>query len=704
MAPVSSSSLRILLPVILLLLQGVVTDGREIEKENGSAPGWASSNGPSRPHHPGSSSDPHHGNAPGWASNNEPSRPHHPGNSSDPHHGNEPGWASSNGPSRPHHPGYSSDPHQGSRENAPGSSSNTRRLRSLTYEIFSDPYPESPEEAPFWASSSGPSTSHHRNSSSAAHTGSQGFLKQLTLNYETRSLKSDHWDQSEPLVFKISHRLIHRLSAITDTLICHILHGMHDSHSKTKEHSRSTQRGAGAHHESREHTSHSHTLSCYPAKYSILRLPATDSHHERGQHHSGKHDHAHSRNASSHAKNASFHAENPSHPREYQSTLRPVNVPLQPENKISHQSNVTNHQANSTIRHPVKALVHTKEVTLHRSNATIRLQKASHSRENDTNPHPVKHINVHPENATYPAANNTTPHPASPHRENTTTHRKNLILPVRNATFHGQNFTFPQSKVSNKRGNDTFLVRGPPSGDGGDAPLCDYSKFHSSHSMVLEPNPECEPSRAYISEKEKNWILSLHNTLRAKVAKGDEPRGDPGPQPQAANMAVLSWNDELSEVAQAWANQCTLRYDGFNKRKICSRNYAVGQNVYYHTGHDHPLDWAEAVNGWYEEVVHLSRTHVHVFRPNTFRNTHRYSQLVWAKTREVGCGSATFRDKNSIVRFIYVCNYGPAGNIFGDPVYLEGPPASDCRLGAPSHDYPALCQRDDSEKRKTPSS
>jgi len=38
---------------------------------------------------------------------------------------------------------------------------------------------------------------------------------------------------------------------------------------------------------------------------------------------------------------------------------------------------------------------------------------------------------------------------------------------------------------------------------------------------------------------DKQTIVDTHNNLRRKVAKGQESRGNPGPQPPAANMRQL---------------------------------------------------------------------------------------------------------------------------------------------------------------------
>ena len=38
---------------------------------------------------------------------------------------------------------------------------------------------------------------------------------------------------------------------------------------------------------------------------------------------------------------------------------------------------------------------------------------------------------------------------------------------------------------------------------------------------------------------EKMLAMDLHNQLRAKLARGEETRGSPGPQPPAANMMEM---------------------------------------------------------------------------------------------------------------------------------------------------------------------
>ena len=42
-----------------------------------------------------------------------------------------------------------------------------------------------------------------------------------------------------------------------------------------------------------------------------------------------------------------------------------------------------------------------------------------------------------------------------------------------------------------------------------------------------------------LTKEEKLLVMDLHNKKRMKIANGLEKRGDPGPQPPAANMMEL---------------------------------------------------------------------------------------------------------------------------------------------------------------------
>ncbi|MPD05502.1 Venom allergen 5 [Portunus trituberculatus] len=71
----------------------------------------------------------------------------------------------------------------------------------------------------------------------------------------------------------------------------------------------------------------------------------------------------------------------------------------------------------------------------------------------------------------------------------------------------------------------------------------DYCKFTPEHTMCKYHGrgPRCGPEVGPrgVSPQDISLIVDLHNKLRAQVARGEEDRGAPGPQPWGANMMAL---------------------------------------------------------------------------------------------------------------------------------------------------------------------
>nr|XP_045612774.1 venom allergen 5-like isoform X1 [Procambarus clarkii] len=231
---------------------------------------------------------------------------------------------------------------------------------------------------------------------------------------------------------------------------------------------------------------------------------------------------------------------------------------------------------------------------------------------------------------------------------------------------------------------------------GRQARSCDYSQFAEDHTMTLQPNLACLVSRTGVTADEQVQILTAHNNFRAKVARGEEVLGDAGPQPSGANIREVVWNDELAQVAQAWASQCPTGHDTYNQRRICSRSYFVGQNIYFQWSTNPASVWEKAVQAWYNEVQYMPNTNVAAFssRVPSGKAIGHYTQVVWGTTYEIGCGAVYYTDTRWGYTFTqsktYVCNYGPAGNFLGSPVYEAGVAASLCP-GTPSLNYTGLC-------------
>ena len=157
-------------------------------------------------------------------------------------------------------------------------------------------------------------------------------------------------------------------------------------------------------------------------------------------------------------------------------------------------------------------------------------------------------------------------------------------------------------------------------------------------------------------------VLCAHNSVRDQV-KIDNP--------SVTKLDSLTWSDSLGSGAQKWADYLvksgTFVHD--------SNRGSVGENIYSGSS-----SYTAAVDLWASEKVcfqnkampdiynhNSSKCDANLNNPNTsctqYKDWHcagHYSQIVWRKTLEVGCGMASG---------IVVCRYSPSGNYTGDTPY-----------------------------------
>ena len=137
-------------------------------------------------------------------------------------------------------------------------------------------------------------------------------------------------------------------------------------------------------------------------------------------------------------------------------------------------------------------------------------------------------------------------------------------------------------------------------------------------------------------------FVDAHNAVRAAVRK---PAGYPGAW---VTIPRVTWSDEVASSAQAWAEH--LRDD--NDCKLAHSDTRYGENL----GAGKDLDAAGAVKMWASEGKKYRYSPLYQFEIPTGH----YTQLVWRKTTQVGCGRATCGSKTVIV-----CRYSPPGNHIG---------------------------------------
>ncbi|XP_046142957.1 venom allergen 3-like isoform X2 [Osmia bicornis bicornis] len=200
---------------------------------------------------------------------------------------------------------------------------------------------------------------------------------------------------------------------------------------------------------------------------------------------------------------------------------------------------------------------------------------------------------------------------------------------------------------------------------------CNNDKCRESgtqHTMCKYPSSKPASACGVVisvgfTDKERRQILHAHNMHRSFIAQGIERRGYPGPQPPASNMETMVWDNELEEIAQRWAIQCENGISG------CAHvdRFLVGQNsARKETTGNVTATPSDMVDIWYKQVGNMDRNKVSGLTSTS--GVSAYTQLVWAKTKFIGCGKIAY-NVSSHEYYSVVCNYGPSGNFMPEPVY-----------------------------------
>ncbi len=141
--------------------------------------------------------------------------------------------------------------------------------------------------------------------------------------------------------------------------------------------------------------------------------------------------------------------------------------------------------------------------------------------------------------------------------------------------------------------------------------------------------------------------LMAHNAARNQVS------------PAAATpIAPLSWSSTLATTAQAYSSQCIWAHSGAA---------GLGENLAA------AAPWSDqhlaAAMGWASENVNYN------YASNSCPSGQcgHYTQMVWASTTQVGCGTTDCTTGSPFSEFpqwtLTVCQYSPPGNFVGQRPY-----------------------------------
>jgi len=195
-------------------------------------------------------------------------------------------------------------------------------------------------------------------------------------------------------------------------------------------------------------------------------------------------------------------------------------------------------------------------------------------------------------------------------------------------------------------------------------------------------------------------LLDKHNELRNNLAldglddtsynSGNPDQPSDLSQPTATYMHELHYDEGLAILAQEYLNTwlsgtptnltddiCNLRHNGNRGTDFVSnyQSYAtfavdpavssigIGENILSYTGsYSNVVDLSvsQAVSGWWDEYKWLDYSGEACYEPTNTSSCGHYSQMAWADTRYIGCGTITCGSSGTVIT---LCNYYPAGNV-----------------------------------------
>jgi hypothetical protein len=181
-----------------------------------------------------------------------------------------------------------------------------------------------------------------------------------------------------------------------------------------------------------------------------------------------------------------------------------------------------------------------------------------------------------------------------------------------------------------------------------------------------------------LSEDEKEEILEAHNYFRGQV------------DPVATNMLRMEWNEDLAFLAQYRAASCEFRQEdnqnNNNQQQVQTGGFDfVGENSAATSFYTGDVNYTRLIGQqWFIEKRFFSYYAAacldedgNIEDNGEFMTCGRYTQLVWARSYAVGCGSYKCQElegsedinENAL---LLVCAYGPGGNFIAEPPYTTG--------------------------------
>lgn len=157
-----------------------------------------------------------------------------------------------------------------------------------------------------------------------------------------------------------------------------------------------------------------------------------------------------------------------------------------------------------------------------------------------------------------------------------------------------------------------------------------------------------------LSESDRAAILQAHNEVRDEAANGLLNNNK-----KASKLYPLSWDSDLEESAQQYANQCNWAHSNPAGFRAVPWDYSENLWVTSAYGVD---DMTLAIDSWAAENIYYNHN---TNECEDGQQCGHYTQIVWEGTRRVGCAISECNNVNNIGwggGTLVVCQYYPPGN------------------------------------------
>jgi len=169
-------------------------------------------------------------------------------------------------------------------------------------------------------------------------------------------------------------------------------------------------------------------------------------------------------------------------------------------------------------------------------------------------------------------------------------------------------------------------------------------------------NPETGVAAATNLDVDPQILLDSHNSIRQRLG-----------------IPPLRWSTRLESFAADWANFLTTQANCEPRRRGSAglpQNKRVGENlqllepVRFGDGRTEAatIDEKKVVLEWVREGIEFNYDDN---KCGVGKTCDHYTQVVWRDSQVMGCAAASCADESQI----WVCNYDPPGNFFGQKPY-----------------------------------